>query len=280
MVMGPTHAMSGAAAALAAITVYNATIAPEPLHPTVAVLGTVMAAGAALAPDIDSRSSTVVRSFGIFGVIGYHIANSIGVTVHTASRTRYDSHVENGHRTFFHTTFLALLMGGIVALLTAPTNVIEVFGKEYGLGQFNAIILMGIFLNLSLAGIFEKQIKKARRTFGPYILMAFSFLAAVGIASVMPEATIAGAGTYAWLGIAVGFGWFIHLLGDAITKMGVPMAWPIKIRGHRWWDVSLPAFMRISAGGTFEYVILLPLFTLATVGLLAYNFLLYFGVLS
>lgn len=79
--------------------------------------------------------------------------------------------------------------------------------------------------------------------------------------------------TYGWLGLAVGVGWFAHLLGDAITKMGVPLAFPFKIRGKRWWDVTLPAFLRIRAGGTFEKAVLLPFCTIATLVLLADNLL-------
>lgn len=271
--MGPTHAMSGAAASLAAISTYTAFVGP--VHPTVAIIGTVMAAGATLGPDIDSRQSTVVRSFGIFGVVGYHIANSLGVAVHNATRTRYDGRIENGHRTFFHTTVMAILMGALVAFATAPTNIIHVFGKEYELGQFNAIILLSIFLNLCLSGIFEKQIKKARRQFGPYVLMAASLIGAAIMSQFLPKPET----TYSYLGIAVAFGWFIHLLGDAITKMGVPMAFPVKLSGKRWYDISLPSFMRISAGGTFEKVILLPLLTIVTVVLFMYNILVYLGVL-
>jgi len=277
MVMGPTHAMSGAAISLGAISLYTINVAP--IHPTVAVLGTVMAAGAALAPDIDSRQSTVVRSFGIFGVGLYHIANSLSVAVYNLTKTRKDEAKTNGHRTLFHTSVMAIIMGGLAALLTSPTNIITVFDHDYTLGQFNAIILMAIFLNLSFAGLLEKQIKKARRQFGPYLLMLVSLVGAFLIAMFIPQPEAGADGnTFAYLGIAVGVGWFIHLLGDGITKMGVPMAWPVKLNGKRWYDVALPWFMRISAGGKFEYAILLPVLTIATVGLFVYNCLLYAGV--
>lgn len=279
MVMGPTHSLSGATLALAGITTYNASIAAVPLHPTVAILGTVMAAGAALAPDIDSKQSTVVRSFGIFGLVGYHIANGISIAVHNITATRKDGAVENGHRTFFHTTFMAILIGGLVALLTSFTNPVTLFGEEHPLGQVIAVALMGVFLNLAMAGLLEKRIKKARATYGPYLLMAFSFGVAAVIAYFLPTAEQAGGTeTYAWLGIAVGAGWFFHLLGDAITKMGVPLAWPVKVRGKRWYDVALPSFMRITAGGAVEKTLLFPILVVATVGLFAWNIWQYVGV--
>lgn len=271
--MGPTHSLSGAFFGLAAIAGLNAFVLPEPIHPTIAILGTAVFAGAALAPDIDSYSSTVVRSFGIFGRVGYWLANGVGLGVYNATKTRYDGNIENGHRTFFHTAFMAIIMGLIVAALTAPTNIITVLGKDFTLGQFNAIIILGIFLNLMFAGIFEKQIKKARKAFGPYLLMLVSILIAFGVAMYIPGADGAetGFGSYSWLGIAVGIGWFIHLLGDLITKMGISMFWPLKIRGKRWYDVSLPTFMRISAGGAFEKSILFPFLLVGTVVLFGWN---------
>jgi membrane-bound metal-dependent hydrolase YbcI (DUF457 family) len=272
MVMGPTHAMSGAAASLAVISIYTVNVGP--VHPTIAILGSVMAAGAALAPDIDSKQSTVVRSFGIFGLAAYHVANSLSVAVHNITRGRRDEMITNGHRTLFHTSVMAILMGVLVAALTTPTEIIKVAGEEYSIGQFNAVILMSIFINLSFSGLLEKRIKKARKQFGPYILMAVS----LGLAALLSRFMPTPDGTYAYLGLAVGFGWYMHLLGDAITKMGVPLAWPIKVRGKRWYDVSLPSFMRISAGGKFEYVFLLPALTLITIGLFIYNIVLYSGV--
>jgi membrane-bound metal-dependent hydrolase YbcI (DUF457 family) len=281
MVMGPTHALSGATAALAGIAWYSAAVAP--VHPTVAIMGTVVAAGAALAPDIDSGRSTVVNSFGIFGRIFHIIANSLSVAVYNLTKTRREEAKSDGHRTLFHTTAVALIAGVVTFLATLPTNIVELYGREYTLGQLNAIILLSIYINLALGGLLEHQIKKARKKYGPYLLMVGSLALAALIALFIPSPEdstfgleIPGfGGTYAYLGIGVAFGWFIHLLGDAITKMGVPMAWPIKVRGKRWYDVALPAFMRIRADGTFEKVILLPALTLSTTVLMVYTIIAY-----
>lgn len=269
--MGPTHAMSGAFLALLGTATYSVLV--EPVDPVTTTLITVMASGAALAPDWDSNSATAVRSFGIFGQGVHTVFNAVGVTVHSLTRKRRDEPVTNGHRTFFHTTFMAIAMGLLTAFLTSLQATVNIFGHEMTWGALNAIILMGIFLNLALAGLLEKQIKKARKLYGPYVLMAFSFLCAVGISFIIPE----DQKSYAFLGIAVGAGWFFHLLGDAITKDGVPLAWPVPINGKRWWDVSLPSFMRIRAGGKFEYAVLLPFLTLGTFVLVGLNIYLSFG---
>lgn len=259
MVMGPTHAMSGAAFALTA-SAFGSTalaLAGQPL--AVVLLWTAVCAGAALAPDIDSHSSTVVNSFGIFGKMLHQLVNAISIAVHEVTRTKYDKPKQNGHRTLFHTPVMALLVGGLVSAGSSLPGTIDLFGKTFATGQLFSVITMGIFLHLAMAGLFEKQIKKARKQYGPYILMGFSWVMAFLTALALPEEE-----KYSWLGIAVAAGWIIHLLGDMITKMGVPLAWPFKIRGKRWYDITLPSFLRISAGGAFEKVILLPLFTLIT----------------
>ena len=63
---------------------------------------------------------------------------------------------------------------------------------------------------------------------------------------------------------AVGFGSLIHCFGDAITKAGVPILWPIPIRGRRWFELSTGPFA-FRAGGGFEYAVVLPLFTIVAV---------------
>lgn len=258
--MGPSHAMSGAAVWLVGSAVYSVTTQTPPSAPLL-IMGTVIMAGAALGPDLDSYSSTVVKSFGIFGRLFYYIVNALSVVVYNITKARHDSDKENGHRTLFHTGFMAVLVGVLAALATLSTGDVTVFGHKYLWGQFFGLIIMGVFLNLALAGLFE-PVRKARKKLGPYLMMAFSIAATFVFALVVPEAN----NTYAWLGIAVGGGWFIHLLGDLITKMGVPVLWPIKIMGKRWYDVSLPSFLRITAGGAVEKTLLVPGFILAIIG--------------
>lgn len=259
MVMGPTHAMSGAAFWLTASALGTSIAALNTSSLPVILLGTAVCAGAALAPDIDSGRSTVVNSFGALGRIGYHLANGASVSVHSATRTKYDREVSNGHRTLFHTLAMALLVGGLVSLGSSLPGTVEIFGKVFPTGQLFSLIVMGLFLHLALAGLFEKQVKKYRKKFGPYVLMASSAAITIPIAFILPENE-----KYQWLGIAVGLGWMMHILGDAITKMGSPVLWPLKIKGKRWYDVALPSFLRITAGGRFEKAVLLPVLTVIT----------------
>lgn len=267
MVMGPTHAMSGAAVWLAGATLAGTTVASFTTDSLpVLLMGTVITAGAALGPDIDSHSSTIVNSFGAAGKAAHAGVNTMSVAVYDATKTRKDQNRNNGHRTLFHTPLMAIVLGVLVALGSSMGGSMEIAGHAYSYGQIFSLVTMFIFLHIALAGLFEKQIKNARRKYGPYIMMLVSAVITFVTAAFLPEN-----GTYAWLGFSVGLGWFMHLMGDAITKMGVPLLFPIKFHGKRWWDVTLPSFMRIKAGGTFEYVVLLPLLTVLTVALLLWN---------
>lgn len=259
MVMGPTHAMSGAAFWLVASAFGSTLAALNTSSLPVVLLGTIVCAGASLAPDIDSHSSTVVNSLGIFGKPLHKVVNGVSLAVHETTRTKYDKPRDNGHRTLFHTAAIAILMGALVSLGSSLPGEVGILGKDFPIGQLISILVLGFFLNLGLAGIFEKQVKKARKTYGPYVLWAISTAGAFGIAALLPEGE-----KFSWLGIAVGVGWVMHILGDAITKLGSPFFWPLKIRGKRWYDVALPSFMRIKAGGAFEKFFLLPALTLIT----------------
>jgi membrane-bound metal-dependent hydrolase YbcI (DUF457 family) len=275
IMMGPAHSLSGAAVWLGGSAAYTIITGTE-IPPAILIMGTAVFAGAALVPDLDSYSATATKSFGIFGRLLYYIVNSLSMLIHGATRTKYDKPVENGHRTFMHTTVGAALLGVLTLVLTSLPGHTEIFGKQFATGQLFAIGIMFFFLHLGLAGLFSKQIKKAKKAFGPYLLMLVSLAITVATAAFLPTAHA----DYQWLAIVVAAGAFTHILGDTITKMGTPMAWPVKIRGKRWYDVSLPTPLRITAGGSFEMVILTPLFILVIAAGIVLHVLLYMGLLS
>jgi len=278
--MGPSHAISGAAGWLGITAIASTTPQLDfiPTDPTSIALGTMVAAGAALAPDIDSYGSTVVRSFGIFGRFFYNIANAISLFFANLVRTRKDEPKENGHRTLFHTLLFAILAGFLTSLAGSATTEVDIFGETYSLGTVLTLVILGIFLHLGLGGLFVKPISKARSKFGPYIMMLITAGITLTIAWVINQ-TGDTTEQYPWLGLAVGFGWVMHLLGDMITKMGVPLFWPLPWRGRLWWNFATPTFMRITAGGAVENVIIFPLLTLATVGLIGWHVATQLGVI-
>ena len=68
------------------------------------------------------------------------------------------------------------------------------------------------------------------------------------------------------VGVAVGAGALSHDLLDGCTTMGVPLLWPLKLRGMRWRRLGLPRFLRFHTGGPVEPWVL-GLLVVITVGL-------------
>ncbi|MFT3662341.1 MAG: metal-dependent hydrolase [Gordonia sp. (in: high G+C Gram-positive bacteria)] len=235
MVMGPTHAMSGAAAGLGMAAVIPASIG----GPTTAVgaltFGAVTA-GAALLPDIDSPQATVSRAFGFVSVGVAHAAEDAALAVYNLSKGRKDPRRRNGHRTATHTVWFALAAGALVGVL------VDAFGKT------PTIAVLFLMLGLALRGLFPKWSSSTDWL----VVTAVSAAAAVAVWTWQPQT----AGAWA-LGTAVTVGIVAHLLGDALTKSGVPMfGGVLSINGRRWWDVGLPGFLRIKANGSGDKMLL------------------------
>ena len=275
--MGRGHSLSGAAIFLGATGAYTLSTG-TPINPALLVMGTAVVTGAALLPDLDSFTATVTKSFGIFGRIFYYITNAVSLSLYMLTKTRKDEDKTNGHRTFTHTIIAAILFGLAALGLTSLPGSVQIFGSEHKNSEIAALVIMAFLLHLGVAGLFAPQLKKAKATFGllaPYLIMVFTLIVTFVVAHFLPNGEI----NYQWLAIAISVGVFIHILGDTVTKMGTPMLWPIKIRGKRWYDVSLPAFMRITAGGTVETVILVPIFTLVALTGIILQVLISFGLI-
>lgn len=276
--MGRAHSLSGAGLWLAGSAVYSLSTG-EALHPTTVVMGTALVAGAALAPDLDSHSATVTRSFGIFGRVFYHLTNFISLGIYNLTKTKRDADLENGHRTFTHTAVSALIAGLAVWLATnfipGETSILD---KNYANTELASLLIMAFFLHLGLAGLFSKQIKKAKGIVGPYVLMLVSLVITAITGAFLPTGGDNPVEGY-FIPLVVTAGLLIHILGDLITLKGVPFVWPVKVIGKRWYDVALPSPFRIKAGGAFELSILTPIFVLLIVGGFILHLLLGFGVI-
>jgi membrane-bound metal-dependent hydrolase YbcI (DUF457 family) len=271
MVMGPTHAMSGAALWLGAAATSAPLLGGQPA--SAVVVGAAVCAGAALLPDIDcpgslstKDGSTVVRAFGILGEVVGHTADNVSLAVYNLTRGRKDKPRNSGHRTLTHTLLFTAGLGFAVSAGASLPGSFSAFGREWATGTVFALVVMWAMLHLAMFGLAEKWTKKQRAKYGLIPVMILSGLLTALTAAGL-EHTDQGFG---WLGLAVGAGAVMHCLGDAITKAGVPFIWPIPIHGKRWYDLTLPSFLRIRAGGWFEYTVLLPALTLYTIGAAIY----------
>lgn len=248
MVMGPTHAMSGAAAGLAIgaflpVEWGGATSAAE-----VFVFAGVTA-GAALLPDLDTPQSTLARSFGLVSRAVAHLTESASKTLYRLTMTRKDTPINNGHRTATHTLWFALLAGAGTAAL------VSTFGRN------SAIAVLFFMVGLAIRGLAPDWAKKQDWAY----VTGLSLALAVTVWFALPSSVSSTA-----LGAAVTTGVVVHLLGDMLTKRGVPLlGGVVSIGGKRWWNFRPPGPLRIRAGGGMDT--LMALACTAITAVLAYS---------
>jgi membrane-bound metal-dependent hydrolase YbcI (DUF457 family) len=248
MVMGPTHATSGAVAWLAGAGAVTTLMGYQQSPGELAVY-TAVCAGAALLPDLDVKGKVFKRRGGataarVFGIPSLILANGVerlSLGIYRLTRTDADPRRRNGHRTFTHTVAFAVLMGVLVSLLVAQ------FGRPVVLG------VLFFTLALAIRGVMAEWARSN------------GWLVTTGISGAVTVIAFAGlpASGYPLLGVAVGLGCLIHLAGDLITHHGCPLLWPIRIKGQAWYMITTPTAISVRAGGPFERAVLLPGLTLA-----------------
>lgn len=176
-----THALTGAAAWLAAAPL----ITTDPVH---IILGTGMAAGAALAPDLDHSSGTATHAWGpVTRAIGYLIGRLTG-----------------GHRAGTH------------ALLAIPTAALITWAALDVAGSWPAGIVVALCAALAFIAC-EDVIPGRWERIWPFNLGWSAF---AGWAAVRSDLDLS------WLPWAVAVGWAAHIAGDVVTTSGCPLWLP------------------------------------------------------
>ncbi len=261
--MGPSHALSGAAAWLAGSWALDH-FAGYGQSPLAVAVGTLVCAGAALFPDLDlsgkvtrnQGGATVARTFGVLSLFVAEVIEKISLGIYTATKLRRDPRRNNGHRTFTHTLPFAGLVGWGTTALCA----------HYG--KWAVVGIVFLMAGLALRGLFDKWAERA----GWVIVTLSSAVIAWFTAANLP-----GDRGYPMLGFAVGVGCVVHLLGDIVTSAGIPILWPIPIGRRMWRMIGVPDGIAVKVGGKVETVVLRSAFTvialLAIAGLFAPNLL-------
>ena len=187
-------------------------------HPLDVVVGVAVGAGAALLPDLDEPGSTVGRSLGAITRGTSKVLRAASTRVYRSTATAYElrtTRSDGGHRYLTHTIPAVLVFGAVawgVAVLGALGLGVVVFGMAA----------------LGLACVVKPFGRKAVQGAGVTAVLIAG--AAVVVASTAP-----------WLvACVVSVGALAHVLGDWLTRSGVPLAWPLKHRGKRWWMFRSP----------------------------------------
>jgi membrane-bound metal-dependent hydrolase YbcI (DUF457 family) len=255
--MGPSHALSGAAVWLAGSWALNFT---DVYHqgPLEIAVGTAVCAGAALLPDLDMSGkvtsgeggATIAQAFGRVSLFVAEVLEKFCTFVYFMTRMRDDPRRENGHRTLTHTLPFAIAVGWATMLACTAG------------GKWTVMGILFVMVGLALRGLFHTWARKR----GWILITLVSAAATYGAYVNLPPER-----GYPMLGVAVGVGCLVHLLGDVITSAGVPIVWPIPTGRRMWRMIGVPNALAVRVGGKVETIVLRGLFTIialaATVGI-------------
>lgn len=222
------------------------------------ILSVCVVVGMSLLPDIDNTKSLVISNLGSFGKLLSKLFRSLSTVIYSITKTKYDNDEHNAHRGFWHTLLSVFLVGGCIFGLTVIDYKIPLFNKEYSIGFFFSILFLFISIRFAISGLFAIFNKKQKKSFVSG-LISFVFVLILSVFAVLmkPE----NLHNY-WIGYLASIGYFIHLLGDLNTPMGIPFIFPFKIRGKRWFYIRL---LKIESGGTIEKFVIRPIFFLMIV---------------
>lgn len=256
--MGPTHALSAVAFALLATWLASDFMFDTVLQSKdfiVFISAIIIIIGSALMPDLDAVKSTSINVLGFIGAGLSTAMRGFSSIVQGLIKGPYDKS-SDPHRGFWHTLVSAFLVGGLFAGLTSIN--VEVFTfRDNSITIATLIVLLIIYISikLALASLFKSFYNKNKSSTGKLGMTIGAFAISAILVVLLPSNI-----DYTWVGGAVTFGWIAHLLGDMMTVSGVPLLFPLKIKGKRWWDIRLP--LGIKAGGFIETAVLIPMFSI------------------
>ena len=253
--MGQTHSVSSVSIYLAVLAFYPALILKMTGSNEVIIyiLSIFLIAGASLLPDLDNTKSTAHSTLGPVGTVFSYFFRGTSKAIQSVFSTNRDD-TSNPHRGFWHTLVsVAVVFFAVWGSVSIPVS-FALFGVTITIGEIFAFIWTNLCMQLAFSGAFSGFInkmfpKKARSAAVSILSVIFAVVAIYFSANVVQS--------YGWIAYMVGFGYLAHLLGDALTTSGVPLFWPLKIKGKLWYRVRLT---KMKAGGDIEKYVILPFF--------------------
>ncbi|MBB3053558.1 membrane-bound metal-dependent hydrolase YbcI (DUF457 family) [Prauserella isguenensis] len=230
--MGRTHALTGAAAGLAAAPLAGLDTLAH------AAVFAVITAGWAIVPDLDHPSSSASRLLGpVTRLLSWLVRTGSGLIYRATKGPRDEQGV---HRTVTHTGLFAVLVGVVLGWAGTLTAWVPVAAAVFGV--LLAVDRLGGWLLGLVAGLLALWLGTG----------------------TTPAAMIAEIGELsAAVGVAAGLGCLVHTLGDMITLSGAPILFPIPIAGETYYEVRPPRALRFRTGGKVENWLVTPLCLLA-----------------
>ncbi|WP_320784039.1 metal-dependent hydrolase [Streptomyces sp. CRN 30] len=248
--MGPAHSLSGAAAWLGVGAA--AAAADRPMPWPVLLVGALICAGAALAPDLDHKAATISRSFGPVSRWLCEIVDKLSYAVYKATKKPGDPRRSGGHRTLTHTWLWAALIGAICSVTAIAVD------------RWGVLLILFVHMVLAIEGLLWRA---ARGSSSDVLVWLLAATSAWILADILDQPNngadwlfTAPGQEYLWLGLPVVLGALVHCLGDALTVSGCPVLWPIPVGRKRWYPLGPPKGMRFRAGSWVEVKVLMPVF--------------------
>lgn len=187
--LGHSHAISGALAWAAAAPSLAYPVLGTHLSTSAVLAGTMIAAGAALLPDLDHQDGTIANFLG-------PISELLCRVVHRIS---------GGHRHATHSLLFVALTG---------------FGTWAGERAGGRGFTIGlVFVLLALAARALHLCPPGRGVHAWGVILVEAAFGTWAIDHALPSAPT-------WLPYAVALGALAHLVGDCLTKQGCPLLWP------------------------------------------------------
>ncbi|MDT0302871.1 metal-dependent hydrolase [Streptomonospora wellingtoniae] len=191
-------------------------------------------AGAGLLPDLDHPEATATRSQGPVSRAACRGVRALSSAVWAATRTPADDggyrDGSGAHRHLTHTApacVAAGLMCGAVAVHPA-----------------GAAVVLWLLVSLGLRGLGQCLTGKDKAELSSWPTVSLGALLITGVVvGVAPPNPVL-------LGAVVAVGAWVHVLGDWLTRQGVPLAWPVRVRGKRWWAFRSP--LSFAAGDVWQ----------------------------
>lgn len=227
--MGRTHALSGWCAGLALAPVLGA----QTLHQTVVFGATT--AGFALLPDLDHPRARASRLLGPLTRVISWLLRRVSAAVYALTKGPRDEPVTGRHRHLSHTALFAV---GLGAATTSATH-------AWGPWAVTVVVILGLLLAEAALGDWLLPVSGAAVVW--WIHTAGDRMAELDRAT-------------GWLGVAVAAGCLTHCLGDALTKSGCPILFPLPIAGETWYEIRLPRPLRFRTGKRVENRLIFPAF--------------------
>ncbi|GAA2472874.1 metal-dependent hydrolase [Actinocorallia cavernae] len=248
--MGPAHSLSGAAAWLGVGAA--AAAAGHPMPWPVLLVGALICAGAALAPDLDHKAATISHAFGPISRWLCEIVDKLSYAVYKATRKKGDPRRSGGHRTLTHTWVWAVLIG-------AGASAAAITG-----GRWAVLAILFVHMVLAIEGLLWRAARGSSSDILVWLLAAASAWILAGVLDKPGNGSdwlfTEPGQQYLWLGLPIVLGALVHDIGDALTVSGCPILWPIPLGRRRWYPVGPPKAIRFRAGSWVELKVLMPVF--------------------